>query len=61
MKSCVHGSISEMKKRQLADKERRLHERCNTTGRVRRFSGGVDSTLLLRVARDVLGAAQVWR
>ncbi|HRR32547.1 MAG TPA: ATP-dependent sacrificial sulfur transferase LarE [Kiritimatiellia bacterium] len=44
----------------LADKERRLHEALKGYGRVAvGFSGGVDSTLLLRVARDVLGADQV--
>ena len=49
-----------MKKAALADKERRLHEALQHYGRVAvGFSGGVDSTLLLRVARDVLGAAQV--
>ena len=53
-------SISEMKKAVLSDKERRLHEALQRYGRVAvGFSGGVDSTLLLRVARDVLGAAQV--
>jgi len=44
----------------LADKERRLHEALQRYRRVAvGFSGGVDSTLLLRVARDVLGAVQV--
>ncbi|HQA39162.1 MAG TPA: ATP-dependent sacrificial sulfur transferase LarE [Kiritimatiellia bacterium] len=49
-----------MNEADLADKERRLHEALRRYGRVAiGFSGGVDSTLLLRVARDVLGAEQV--
>ncbi|HPB11366.1 MAG TPA: TIGR00268 family protein, partial [Kiritimatiellia bacterium] len=49
-----------MNEADLADKERRLHEALKRYGRVAiGFSGGVDSTLLLRVARDVLGPEQV--
>ncbi|MDX9866655.1 MAG: ATP-dependent sacrificial sulfur transferase LarE [Kiritimatiellia bacterium] len=44
----------------LTDKEQRLHALLRGYGRVAvGFSGGVDSTLLLRVARDVLGPEAV--
>jgi len=44
----------------LTDKEQRLHVLLRQYGRVAvGFSGGVDSTLLLRVARDVLGPEAV--
>ena len=44
----------------LEDKEQRLRELIKGYGRVALgFSGGVDSTLLLRVALDVLGAENV--
>jgi uncharacterized protein len=44
----------------LTDKRDRLHALLRGCGRVAiGFSGGVDSTLLLRVAVDVLGAANV--